>query len=182
MLQARLQVPTARDWCAARPSRGQTLACWGWGKNGTMTRTIILSLPASSHIAAKSAVGFVLREQLMTLITGMQGYSPEHRGMAVHTVLDLKQAKPTVWLLWLLTLPNPGATKRTRALQKTIPLEAAIRQLGTVQSVATNGRPEFHIECQGPVVAPSAMAKEVDIGRMAQGASILLLQSATMLC
>ena len=32
------------------------------------------------------------------------------------------------------------------------------------------------------MAAPNAIAQEMDVERMAQGASILLLQSATMLC
>ena len=73
----------------------------------------------------------------MILITGMHRYTPEHRGTAVHTVLESKCVKATVWLLWLLTLPNPGVEK-TRAIHRNLPLEAAIRQLGTALTVAIN--------------------------------------------
>ena len=79
-------------------------------------------------------------------------------------------------------LPNPGATKRTRALHRTIPLEAATGQLCIAQSVAIAGVHKSKVELQRAVANPSAIAKDKDAGRMAQGTSILVLQNVIMLC
>jgi len=118
----------------------------------------------------------------MTLIAGMHGYTAEHAEQAVHTVLESKWAKLTVWLLWLLMLPNPGAMRKTRALHRSILLKATTRQFGIAQSVATNGVQQSKVELQTAVDAPSAIAEEMDVERMAQGTSIPLLQSVTTLC
>jgi hypothetical protein len=97
----------------------------------------------TGQTATKCVIGFVLREQLMTLIVGTHAYTAEHAGQAVHTVLGSKCVKATVWLLWLLTLPDPGVTKTTRAIHRNLPLEAAIRQLGTALTVAINRKQQL---------------------------------------
>jgi len=78
--------------------------------------------------------------------------------------------------------PNPGVTRRARALHRTRLLEAATRRLGTAQSVATSGVQQLYSEYQRALAAPSAIVKDKDAGRMAQGASILLLQIVITLC
>ena len=69
----------------------------------------------SSQTATNCVAELVLREQLITLIVGAHVYTAEHVytagrvGQAVHTVLESKCLKAAVWLLML---PNPGATKK----------------------------------------------------------------------
>ncbi len=72
--------------------------------------------------------------------------------------------------------------RKTRALHRNILLKAITRQFGTAQSVATNGVQQSKVELQMAVDAPSAIAEEMDAEWMAQGISIPLLQSVTMLC
>jgi len=72
------------DGCGAQQQANKVLPCPTAGARsqlvvpkagagvGLMTRTSILTMPVSSHIATKFVLGFVLREQLMILITGMQ--------------------------------------------------------------------------------------------------------------